>query len=292
MVSAYPALRSQDSIKTEILALQRDTAEARWTSASTEIYLALNEALRTPGMEAHRTARVYTVTGGFDSGTYTYALPNYIRPPIIPQALRRLNIWLNLEVDDNVTSTYQEVPGWELEPNSTGSLVLRFLSMPYTADARILWFAPNGPVPTTVPTINTGNNISATDTSLVLNAALNIEDSGWVKIEGEWCTYAGVTRGASTTTLTIARAAYNTTAATHAAGVSVYWGVAFESPRLLGALYDLMRASLHAMYLTDGAEKETRVHEKLMNYYQQKGLQTLMTTAPSLPAPRLMGYMR
>ena len=261
----------------------RDTAPARWTAAET--YRCLNEALLLWGHKA-TMARLYTVSGGWVAGDFDYDLPVYMRGAIRPQQRRIRDRFIELPVSDATTYTWVDVGGWEIEPNATGGSTLR-LTAPYSVEGRIIWFGPNGAVPVTVPTITTAN-IDSDDTSVILSAAVDVEDSGIVKIDSEYIAYSGVTRGTSTTTLSnLVRALYASTAATHTTTTSVYWCVGAGDLRFFSGLYDQIRANLHQMFLTNGAESEKRIHEKMMVKLEQAANQKMSMIAPEHPAPRM-----
>jgi hypothetical protein len=91
-----------------------------------------------------------------------------------------------------------------------------------------------------------------------------------VKIEQEWLQYAGVTLGASTTTLNnLVRGCFDTTAAAHNTTTAVNFGVAVHRMDLYQQLYAHATAFLHGLYLTDAGVTEKEVHQWGIRYWQQ-----------------------
>src|SRR5690606_22466861 len=105
-------------------------------------------------------------------------------------------------------------------------------------------------VPATPPT-TTDDPLAADATSVTVDAAVDVEDVGYLKIGAEWMHYAGITRAASTTTLNnLTRGINGTTAASHASETTVYWGIAMPVRTLWNQLYYGTRWRLHAMNIT------------------------------------------
>lgn len=261
---SLPYLRSQADLLTEIKVKVRHAGGTRWSDA--EYYTALNEVLMTWG-EKVKLPHVYTLSGGFVAGTYEYALPTYARPPLYPELKR--SIPYNNYIADSITSTWQDVPGYELISDGAGGQVLRLYSPPRTVLGQVGFYSPNSRVPTTIPT--TSGSTASSATTMVIGSAIDVDDVGYVKVESEYIAYYGVTRGASTTTLNnLVHGLYGSTAATHNSGTSVYWCVALDDLRLHAMLLDGWKAYLHAYYLQDGGTKEISRHEKALGLYEQK----------------------
>jgi hypothetical protein len=213
-----------------------------------------------------RYPRVYTLTNGWSSGTAEYTLPVYVTPPLRPQAYRGVPNASYILSYDSAPQQWTTLPGWDMDMGGTAP-VLRLETAPSDLTGRVVYYPTNGPVPTTLPTINT--TIDDDDTTLILTGTPEIGDVGFVLADSEWIGYAGVSRGASTTTLSnLERGKYSTTAASHTSSGTVYWGVVVDDARMYRQLADQMRADLHALYLTDGAEHERANHERLMSFYQ------------------------
>lgn len=264
MDDTVPYLRTQTELLADIEALQRDPTNLRWSDA--EIYRAINQAMMT-WFDKVKLPRAYTITDGFVASTYGYDLPSYMRPPIFPQLSRRIP-FDEYRLSESTTSTWQDVPGWETEPNSSGGLTLKLLGAPRTMDARVLWYAPNSRVPLTIPT--TSGSTAANATSLLIGSAVDVDDTGYVKVDAEYMSYSGVTRAASTTTLlNLVRALNGSAAAIHNTASNVTWCVAVDTMRLYELLYDQVRSILNALPLTDGGTHEVSRYEKMMGYYKQ-----------------------
>jgi len=243
----------------------RDTGHARWTAV--EKYTALNDVLSS-WKEKVVSPHIYTITDGWAASDYDYALPAYVRPPIVPQLLRRTPS--DNYVSDSLTSTWQDVPGWEVEPDGAGAYVLRLYSPPRTLEGRVLFYAPNSRVPTTGTLPVTSGSTAADATTMLISTAIIVDDIGYVKVDSEYIGYAGVTRGTSTTTLlNLERALFGSTAAVHNTATTVYWCVAMDDMRLDGLLFDQWRVALHEYFIQDGGTHERTSHEKAMGWHQQ-----------------------
>lgn len=279
-----PYLRSQSDLLTEVKAKTRLGSTGRWTDA--EYYIALNEVLMTWN-EHVRIQRLHSLADAWVASDFDYALPSYIRPPIQPQ-VKRLIPYYDDDAPQAQTHTWQDIVGWELESDGSGGQVLRLTSAPRTLEARVLFYAPNSRVPTASPLPTTSGSTAADATSLVLGSAVDIDDTGYVKVGAEWMSYAGVTRAASTTTLNnLVRGLYGTTASVHDTSSTVNWGVAMDDLRLNALLFDQWRAILNAYFLTDGGVHETGRYEKMMGYYKQLADAFWPTYKSRRPSPKL-----
>lgn len=257
-------LRSQSDIKTAVRAVLRDTGSARWTDA--EVYLALNMAL-SQWQRRVSVPMLYSLPDGLDAGVNEYAIPAYIRPPFRPQYLALGAD--GVRIDDLESYDWVDVRDWEADPDSTDGWTLRIRSPVASTEARIIWYAQNGPVPTTIPAIPAAGDITATSTSVAANAALDVGDAGWVLCGSEWMQYAGLTRGASSTTLgNLVRGVNDTTAAVHAAAATLTWGVAAPSGDLFQQLYDQTAMYLHQMFLGQASPNERDLHERMISYFK------------------------
>ena len=231
------------------------------------MYLVLNQALLS-WSDKVRFPRIYTISGGWLGNTAEYTLPAYVTPPLRPQAYRGVPGLTDLTSYEAAPVLWSTLPGWDVDTGGTAP-VLRLELEPPTLDGRVVYYHTNGPVPTTLPTLNT--TIDSDDTSIILTSTPEIGDVGDVLIGSEWIGYAGVSRGTATTTLTVdRRAKYSTVANSHTSGGTVYWGVTVDDGRMYRQLADQMRADLHALFLTDGAEHERANHERLMSFYQDR----------------------
>lgn len=269
-----PILRTGVELRDWMESKMRDTSNARW---SADEYLeSLNEVVFS-WAERVKAAALYTFSDGFSYSVYEYTLPTYIRPPIIVEM--RQDVWGIAVQDsegDDTHYTWVRPPGVMIEPDGSGGQKIRLQGYPLTADARVIYYAANGPVPVTAPALSA--EIDSDDTSLTVSSAVVVGDTGWVKIDAEWIQYSGVTRAsASTTLLNLVRAVGGTTASTHAISQTVYWGVAVDTVSLLDQLRNQWEAELHRYYLTDGSDTEKRIHQQQITYLDQKVQQFWMT---------------
>lgn len=270
-MSAYvaPLLRTRTQLIKDIEHRMRDRGNRRWKDE--EIIRALNDSI---ALWQGRVSvpYVYTITGGWVSGTYEYSLPDYMGRRIRPQR-RVLSPYI-----DTTTSTTQyvwaDVRGWDLDPDGSGGQTLRTQwnegTPGTTSDARILWWAANGYLPETasVPALNA--NIDSDDTSLVLDAVYDVGRVGYVKVNAEWIQYAGVTDDGSNTTLGNLVRGVGSTAASHSSGDSVEFGMAAPETRLWTQLQDQARALLHSLSLSEGPGQEMDHHRWAMQWHQQR----------------------
>mgnify|MGYP007073181607 CR=1 FL=1 len=283
-----PFLRAQDDMQTLIEALLRDSSNERWTAL--EVYQAINRALLS-WWDRVKIPHMYSMPDGWDSQTYEYTLPSYIRPPLQPQLQRTMPVHYPTIVDSTTTSTWVDINAYEVHPATDGTLELQLEQLPYNEPGRIIWWGRQGPVPaiSTLPALNA--NIDADDTSLVLDtAALEVEDAGYVKIDEEWIAYAGLTRGATTTTLSnLLRGMYDTTATSHTSSTTVYWGIAADSVGLFGQLQDQTMFHLHELFMTDASARERSHHGVMMKLYMDKADNFWKTYAGNVDrSPRLI----
>lgn len=272
-----PYLRSQGELAAHINNGQmRDPGFARWKLP--EVYRAINDAL----LEWDRRVRlpqIYNLPNGFSTQAYEYALPNYVQEPLDVQIQYTGATFYGEVLPDGGVPQWRDIASYRVEPDGAGGLTLRLGYLPPAEAGRVVWWAANGQVPLTVPKLSSG--IDGDDTSLTLDAALTVEQTGWVKIGAEWLFYAGVSRDATTTTLNnLLRAQYGTTAAGHSTGDDVEWGVAADDLRLYNQLYDAVRANLHALFLTDAANQEGGRHGVTMDAYRQRADMFWRTYAP------------
>ena len=265
-MTTTPYLKSQADILADLQVLMRDPTPTRWTAV--EFYHALNRGLD-QWWDRVMIENVYTVSGGWVSGTYEYSLPSYITEPVRPQVLRTRPIYPDLRIDDTTTTTWIDVPGYKVVPDGDGTLSLKLLVVPYSLEGQILWWTENGHVPTTLATVNTQLEVAAT--SLIADGELDVGESGWVKIGAEWMGYAGLTRAAATTTLNnLVRGVNGTTDAQHIATANIEWGIAADKPSLWRQLYDQIVTHLHEYYLTDASARERDHHERQVSFYQKR----------------------
>jgi hypothetical protein len=253
-------------------------AEARLTDSGNTLatdaqyVAAINEGIRMWGRRV-TSPRYYAISGGLISGTYEYTLPSYISPPLILEIRSTAFNQYGAQVSSGSDGfTWHQLAGYTLRPNSTGGWTLRLPSTPYSEDAQITWWAENGPLLTTAPTVTTTISSTATSVLITTSSSPEIGESGFIKIDVEWMSYAGVTRtSASSYTLNnLTRALFGTIAASHTSTTAISLGVAVDDQRLWTQLLDYVTGYVHALQLHKATTEDTSRHEKLMSFYNQK----------------------
>jgi hypothetical protein len=229
------------------------TTNALWTDA--EVMNALNDSVEMWG-DRVLVPFVYTISGGFVTGTEEYTLPDYVQPPIDLQYLVSGDAipWRDIEM-------------YDLYPTTGGQTILRLpISLPTASGQVIYWTRPSA-FPSEAPTLKTTINSSAT--SLVLTSAPYVGRTGHLKIDNEWLSYADFTEASGELTLlNLTRGLNGTTAATHTAPVSVYWGMALHRSDLVQQLRFQTLANLHSLHTSSAAPKEREFHSSMMQYWQ------------------------
>ncbi len=259
-------LKDQATILVDIRSRVRDPDGERWQDE--EIYGAINDAL----LAWHgrvRVPHIYTLEGGWVSGTFEYVLPDYIRSGYIQPQMRANTVYDQFSLYQLSSETWVDIPGWRIEPNASNQRVLRFNVSPYTTDGRIIWWGSNSPLPE--PGVSLKTTIDADDTSIVLDGIVDCLEYGWLKIENEWIQYAGLARSTDTTLTAAARGLpQGAVAATHTAPLDVYFGVAMPRLELYRVLMDQVLMHLHELYLGNAAAKESQLHQEMIGYYSAR----------------------
>lgn len=263
-------LRSQDALLSELKEeVGIGGSGGLWSDSN--IYRALNRAVRKWAGKVV-LPRLYSVSGGFTSSSWSYSLPRYIRGDIDVE-IYRSNTW-NQNAESDTTGTWTTVFAGTIEPSDENgeTAVFRFHTAPYTQSGRIKWWVENGPIPTNstdLPLLSSG--ITDSDVTLVIDQTPTIGDNGWVKVDGEYISYAGVTRGATTISLlNCERGLWGSTAAAHDAADTVYWCVAADDERLWEQLTHQTLANLHESKLHRGTVQDRRAHQEMVNYEQER----------------------
>ncbi len=283
-----PSLRSQNEILAYLKQQMRDTTgTTRWQPV--EYYNTLNNAVRRWGKRVTIPFMVDLSTV-FTPGVFEYSIPWYVQGPMELQHQITLNQYQDgtpIYISDTVLNTWVDVPGWHLEPDGAGGQKIRLDSEPWPFNARIIWWATNGPVPTVAPTLSAG--IDSDDTSLTIASKPVIGASGYVCIDQEWIAYAGYTVDSATTiTLTnLLRGLNGTTATSHTSSTSVYWGLGVLREDLWSQLEQQCLANLHGLFLTNAAPQETQNHIFQVRYYEQLAEEFWRSYVPP-KAPKLL----
>lgn len=271
--SIVPLLYTQAWYVNDIARRLRDPGFRRWERR--EIKRAINDGLREwSGRVA--IPYVYTISGGWVSGTYEYTLPSWMPKEITPQR-RVVTPYVSEDGSGNEQYIWADLLDWTLEPNTSGSQTLRTAFNEGTvgtpANGRILWWGEAGQLPDALDGEEVGLSagIDADDTTLTItNPAGYVPNAGYIQIDQEIIIYAGVTVGSSTSTLNnLTRGAADTTAASHSSGADVLWSIPFVSMQLKEHLDWATMAHLHALPLTESPGRETEHHQWQMRWYRQ-----------------------
>jgi hypothetical protein len=263
-------LKTQAELLADTQARMTDANEG--LASDIQYHIAINEAVRMWGSRV-ALPQLYSFASALSSGTFEYTLPSYIRPPFRVQVKSSTYAYLGVQVlDDNNNYTWQDLAGYSVEPDGSGGWKLRLPFSPPTEDARILWWAENGPMPTAAVTMTAGCDADDTSIVLTVSGSPDVVAFGVVKADSEYIVYQNLTR-TSATSYTISnclRGQYGTTAASHSAAAAVTWTIGVDDQRLWVQLYDYVAAYIHAMQLHKSTTEDLGRHEKLMSYYQQK----------------------
>lgn len=256
-------LRDQQSIATELAVRCRDVYNTRWTL--TEKHTAINHAVAQWGDRVSFPMHELLGSGAYDNDTRAYAVPAYADI----QSLRvQRNVSDGTATDADV-GQWVDMPGWNVQPtaDNDGWLIVINSVPPENIPARISWQAQHGRMPYAFPTLNA--EAAASDTSLTLATVEQfLAPCGYVLVDSEWIRYRGVTVGASTTTLSgLTRGVEGTTAAIHASGATVIFGVMVADGRLVEQLYNQAQAFLHQLSLQNAAEQNREYHERMVSHH-------------------------
>jgi hypothetical protein len=253
-------LKTQSELRDEVEDYLNDSGNTLATAA--QYYGALNRAL---SLWAGRVVFPHLYEFSFGGGDFDYALPSYIRRPFYLLIRQSILGYPQASGDSDNSYTWQPFVSYDLQPNGTGGFDLHLHSYPYAESGRIVWLAENGRFPTTAPTTN--GEISSTATSVVLTVtgAPPINDAGYIKINSEWMSYAGVTRTSSTayTLSNLVRGLYGTVAATQATASAVSWGIGCDDERLWQQLYDRTGSFIHLLNMNKSTNEDKATNEKL-----------------------------
>jgi hypothetical protein len=265
-------LRTQAEIRTLIKNRLRDPNSERWKLTPVdEVYMAMNEAIVNWGPRV-RTPFVYTLTSGLTPGTWDYSIPSYVVQPMDVQQRYwpGMQDWgINIS---SVSEMWINVEGWTLSPDGDGTQTLHLGAYPYAEDARIVYWPMQSQVPVSTATTFLSTDISSSSaTTLTLDAAVDVADNGYVKIDLEWMQYRGVTRNSDETmTLNnLVRGIYNTTATTHSSQPTVYWGIAVHDPALYQQLLYQSLATLFSLHITAPSPTDTEHYMNQARMYLQ-----------------------
>jgi hypothetical protein len=255
---------TQAELQTRLKRMMRDTQHERYSSVET--YDAINSALQKWGPRV-LIPYVYTLAD-WDSNTREYELPTYVHQPLDAQ----------FKLHDELT--WQSFPAYDVQADGSGDNLLALAFFPPNADARVVWWGRNSPVPTTLATLS--NQIVAADTTMQVTGVLDVADAGYVKIDFEWIQYAGRVKGSGVTVFSnLQRGCFDTTAATHNSSTTMYWGVAVHRADLYEQLFHQACAYLFGLFLTEGSAQEREQHQFNMRWHQQEAHECWKLYTPS-----------
>ena len=235
-----------------------DTLEAAATNWTPQRFRrALNRAIREISNKV-LIPTTYTLATAWDADTFAYVLPAWIDTNALEAE------WQSATDPQN----WHALHSFTIERGTDGLNYIRFQSAPFDATARLRYWHANGVAPITDPLLNA--QIAADATSLVTKTKVTgIEPEGFIRIEDEYIQYAGVTQGASTTTLSgLIRGVAATTAAIHAADAQINWAIAVDEPIVFTAIEYFTLTALHEMYLNESAARKKRHHQEMIAYYK------------------------
>ncbi|MFN8468590.1 MAG: hypothetical protein U0X20_23730 [Caldilineaceae bacterium] len=250
----------------------RDQTNSRWSVA--EIYEAINQAL------ANWSGRVslpfrYTPTTTWPDDDTTIVLPEWM-----PRTFE-VHVQIDAEAD-----RWEALIGWRTAVDANGCQELQaFAARGRTY--RIIYYARNGQIPTTIPVLSAA--IAADATTLTLGARLpELAPVGVVDVDGEWIQYGGFDLGTATTVLNnLQRGVSSSAAASHAKDAAVQWCVMLPDIMLRRQLADQVRAYLHELYLHGAAPQDRDQHERMVSFYQSRADQFWRTWLPDR-SPRMV----
>lgn len=278
-------VRSQTDLQQEHAAAMNDADLRKWTLP--QYHHAINAALQTWGTRVMYPVE-YIIPGGFQTGVYEYALPDYMDDRIRVQDKRWIGV--SFTPSDTNLRVWQDVIAYEVYPDSDGTRVLRLDYNPYTTDGRIIWHTSNGPVPVEAnhPVVD-ATGLTASATSVGLKSAPVVSRAGYVKINDEWMQYAGWTPGSGVISLdNLIRGVSGTTAASHSENDPVTWGIAVHKQEYFRQMQYEVGAYLHMLRLNVTAPTERTGHQDQFRIYKQLADELLFRLPPaSRPSQRL-----
>lgn len=283
-----PLLRTRRQLIEDVAHRARDRGNRRWDRR--EVVRAINDSIY---LWSNRVfiPYVYTLSGGWEVGIYEYALPDYISEPLVPQR-KILTPYLN-EEGNNFQFVWADILGYSVDPSSDGGQSLRVQwnegVTAATNDARILWWGENYPLPDTAdgedPALHAA--IDADDTTLTLDASVDVGRAGYVKVGSEFLQYAGTALDTGRTVLQNLVRGVSSTAAAHSLGDSVEFCMAAPELRLWQVLQWQARANLYDLMLSESPASESEHYQWQMRWNEQRVGEFWRGWVPRPPVIRL-----
>ena len=274
-------VRSQYAIRTDILTMLDDTSNARWTDA--QVYTAINQALSMWGGRVLIPHLYQPTDYAWDSGTFEYTLPSYIDEKYITPQMKRVIPYNGYPLVTDGTETWVDVPGFTVEPTTSNGRILRFESMPFAVDARILYWSDPNQIPTTAPTLSATISDGTATTFTLTGANYQVPGFGWYQCENEIMGASFASRTTTTVLDSATRGQFSTYATSHTSGTAVYFCIAAPDERLFVQLYDQAMAILHRMRFGLAAPEERSVHGQMIQLYQSMADKFWRTWTPNRP---------
>lgn len=273
--------RSQLQLRTDILTLLDDTSNARWTDA--QVYTAINQALAMWGGRVLVPHLYQPASYAWSNDTYEYALPAWMDEKYIQPQMKR-KIPTDAHTVPYNTETWVDVPGWNVEPTETEGRKLRFTTIPFAVDARIIYWSQQPQVFTTIPTFSSNFLSASTTASFTANATNSYPGIAYFKTEDEFFLGTFSTRIAGYITYNVVtRGMFNTFTDTANSGTSVYVAVVVPEERLFVQLMDQAMAILHRMRFALAAPEERDVHSQMVQLYQSQADKFWRSWTPNRP---------
>jgi hypothetical protein len=259
-------LRTTADLEEDLAQRMNDWPDDTWTTSQKLQGLNASLNLWVPRV---RVPFLYTISGGFVSGTYIYDLPDYIEGPIDVQFKALTGYYIGSQSSDD--RRWEYVNAFDVDVSSDGGRELRLHYDVFNTDARIFWWGFNGPIPRTSSHPVTDGGVTIGATSLDIASQPVIGQAGYVKVDNEWMSYAGYDENTDgTLTLeNLGRGQFNTTAAAHGSGDTVNWGIAAPRRDLYEQLMYEAAAYLHMLKLNDASQQERSHHTDQMLTYKQ-----------------------
>lgn len=275
-------VRSQYQLRTEILTMLDDTSNARWSDA--QVYTAINQALAMWGGRVLVPHLYQPASYAWDNNTYEYALPSWMDEKYITPQMRRVIPYAGYPQTSDGTETWVDVPGWSVEPTTTEGRVLRFQSLPYEVDARILYWSQQYQLPTSPPVVASTISNAAT-TATLGGVSFAYPSRFFLAINLEIMSVTFTSKNSSVATIALEqRAMFNSyTPTNHATNDLTYFCVAVTDERLFVQLHDQAMAILHRLRFGLASPEERSVHGQMIQLYQKQADMFWKTWTPNRP---------
>lgn len=270
-----PTLRTVDEVLTDLKDLLGAGGSLRWPDA--QLGRLLNRAL---GAWAGRVLVPHYLAFPVAFSTTGYALPPFIQAPV--------DLYVRVPADERAGQltgeTYRQIPGVRIEPTEGEGRQLRLLAPPGLGygggtAAFLVWYDAQGPVPPHSPKLL--DDVRPTDVRIPVQLAepFALAQSGYVRVDGEWMHYAGVTYAKpdrlEVWLENITRGFDGTATIFHDLGGEISqwapaeWGIAADHPALFEQLIHQAASYAHGAKITDGSAEEVSQHERLMLDHRQ-----------------------